>query len=95
MFVLKLTYLKPVEEVDRALDEHRAYLVEHYASGHFLASGRQTPRVGGVILAMAANRSEIESIARRDPFVRKQLADYEITEFAPTMTSEALSSLRS
>lgn len=49
MFIAILTYIKPLEEVDRFLQAHRDYLAEHYAAGDFIASGPQNPRVGGVI----------------------------------------------
>ena len=50
MFIAILTYKKPLSEVDRFLQAHREYLAEHYAVGDFIASGPQTPRVGGVIM---------------------------------------------
>ena len=45
MFIAILTYKKPLEEVDRYLQAHRDYLAEHYATGDFIMSGPQTPRV--------------------------------------------------
>lgn len=50
MFIVILTYKKPLEDVDRFLQVHRDYLAEHYAAGDFITSGPQTPRVGGVIM---------------------------------------------
>ena len=50
MFIAILTYKKPLSEVDRFLQAHREYLAKHYAAGDFIASGPQTPRVGGVIM---------------------------------------------
>lgn len=47
MFIAILTYKKPLCEVDRFLQAHREYLTKHYAVGDFIASGPQTPRVGG------------------------------------------------
>jgi uncharacterized protein YciI len=53
----------------------------HYASGHFVVSGRKVPRDGGIIVAVGESRDEIESIARQDPFVTSGLADVRIVEF--------------
>ena len=53
MFIAILTYKKPLGEVDRYLAAHREYLARHYAAGDFIASGPQTPRVGGVIMMKA------------------------------------------
>lgn len=85
MFVILLHYLKPLSEVDRFVAEHRAFLERHYASGHFLLSGRQEPRSGGVILADAPTRAEVEAIVQGDPFNREKIARYEIVEFLPSM----------
>ena len=85
MFIAILTYKKPIEEVDRFLQAHRGYLAEHYAAGDFIASGPQTPRVGGVIMIKADNREAVDSIIVQDPFNINGIADYQIVEFTPTM----------
>jgi uncharacterized protein YciI len=50
MFIVTLTYVRPLEELDTLMDAHVTWLKKHYASGLFVASGRQVPRKGGVIL---------------------------------------------
>ncbi len=90
MFIVSLNYIKSISEVERYLEEHRAYLQKYYASGHFLMSGRKEPRTGGVILVMASSRDVVEQIISQDPFHREQLARYEVTEFVPTMTASDL-----
>ena len=57
MFVVSLTYKKPIAEVELHLAAHIAYLDEYYAAGTFVASGRKVPRTGGVILAKAESRA--------------------------------------
>ncbi|KFN38747.1 MAG: GTP cyclohydrolase [Sulfuricurvum sp. MLSB] len=94
MFIISLTYIKPLDEVDALLEEHVEYLKEQYRLGNFLASGRKVPRTGGIILARAVSREEIETIITLDPFYRHGVASYEITEFSPTMTSPELAFLR-
>lgn len=85
MFVAIQTYKKPLEEVDRFLQAHRDYLTEHYAAGDFIASGPQTPRIGGVIIIKAESRAVVDSIIAQDPFNINGIADYQIVEFTPTM----------
>ncbi len=85
MFIAILTYKKPLEEVDRFLRAHREYLAKHYAAGDFIASGPQTPRVGGVIMIKANDRTAVEAIIAQDPFNINGIADYQIVEFTPTM----------
>lgn len=85
MFIAILTYKKPLSEVDRFLQAHREYLAEHYAAGDFIASGPQTPRVGGVIMIKANDRTAVDAIIAQDSFNINDIADYQIVEFAPSM----------
>lgn len=94
MFLLLLSYKKPLPEVDRFVAEHRAFLERHYASGRFLLSGRKEPRTGGVILATAGSREEVDTIVREDPFHREGIADYEVVEFLPSMSDGRLAHLK-
>lgn len=59
--------------------------MRHYAAGDFIASGPQTPRVGGVIMIKANDRAAVEAIIAQDPFNIHGIADYQIVEFTPTM----------
>lgn len=93
MFIIQLTYIRPLSEVDQVLEDHKQFLAKHYREGAFLLSGRRHPRTGGIILAQAENRAEIEEIIAEDPFYRHGLAEYSITEFKPTMANDALQSL--
>ncbi|MEZ3577147.1 MAG: YciI family protein [Muribaculaceae bacterium] len=88
MFIAILTYKKPLEEVDRFLQAHREYLAVHYAAGDFIASGPQTPRIGGVIMIKAENRAAVDAIIAQDPFNINGIADYQIVEFTPTMVCD-------
>jgi uncharacterized protein YciI len=81
MFVIELSYTAPLSAIDRHMRAHVAFLKKYYASGHFLVSGRKIPREGGIILAVADSRQEIEAIAREDPFCRHGLAEFRIIEF--------------
>lgn len=81
MFVIELIYKVDLKQIDAHMRPHVAYLDKHYAAGTFLISGRKIPRDGGVILAVAKSREELESIVQEDPFVSRGLADYRIIEF--------------
>lgn len=91
MFVVLLTYQRPLAEIDRTMRAHVTFLEEGYRAGLFLASGRQVPRQGGVILALAASRDALEAFMQRDPFVREGLARFEIVEFRTSLHHPALS----
>jgi uncharacterized protein YciI len=81
MFVIELVYKVALTEIDARMAEHVRFLKKHYASGNFLVSGRKIPRDGGIILAVARNRREIEDIIKADPFVAHGLAEVRIIEF--------------
>ncbi|MFA5215711.1 hypothetical protein [Sulfuricurvum sp.] len=47
-----------------------------------------------ISLAYIKSREEVETIISLDPFYRHGAAEYEITEFTPTMTVAELTFLR-
>lgn len=49
MYIVSLTYHRPIAEVDSHLDGHIARLKTYFQDGTFIASGRKNPRTGGVI----------------------------------------------
>jgi uncharacterized protein YciI len=93
VFVVVLTYQKPLDVIDRLLEAHCRYLDDNYAKGIFLASGRREPRIGGVILARAESRPALEAILAADPFFREDAATYEIIEFIPGKVAPGLEGL--
>ena len=93
MFVLLLTYTRPLPEVDALMRRHVAWLNEGYAAGRFLVSGRRIPRTGGVILATGDDRDEIEALAATDPFVAGGVATVEIVQFRASQVADGLDPL--
>jgi uncharacterized protein YciI len=94
VFVLTVSYVRPLEEIDAQLAAHRAYLDRFYASGVLLSSGPRVPRTGGVILARFADRAAAESFVAGDPFTQAGVARYEVIEFTATRAANALQALR-
>ena len=83
-FVLLVSYNVPLARIDALLEDHRAWLDEHFADGTFLVSGPQVPRTGGAILATAESRLQVEQLISSDPLVRTGSASYQVIEFTPT-----------
>ena len=94
MFIVSLTYISDIEEVEKYLDAHVAYLKQEYADGSFVASGRKIPRTGGIILSCIKNKEELESILAKDPFNKAGVAQYDITEFTPSMVAQGFEILQ-
>jgi uncharacterized protein YciI len=81
MFVISLHYIVPLEELDKHMTAHVKYLQKYYKQNVFVASGRKVPRTGGIILALAPSKEEIQQIIEEDPFYIHRLAEFTITEF--------------
>ncbi|CAH2212785.1 YciI family protein [Tepidibacter aestuarii] len=90
MFIVSLTYIKELDIVESYLQEHVDYLKEQYAKGFFMASGRKVPRTGGVILSNIKDKEELMDVLKKDPFYKNEVAQYDIIEFVPSMTSKEL-----
>lgn len=84
MFILNLTYIKPISDVETHLQNHISFLEKYYSSDKFICSGRKNPRIGGVILCNATDINEVNAIIKEDPFYTENIAKYEIIEFTPT-----------
>jgi uncharacterized protein YciI len=87
MFVIILSYIKPIEVIDALRPAHLEFLDRYFAKNIFITSGRQNPLKGGVIMATGVSRSEIEQIITEDPFHTEKVATFEIIEFNPTKVS--------
>ena len=94
MYIVTVTYLTPLDEVDAHLPAHVEFLEANFASGMFLAAGRQVPRTGGVILARAGSRRELDRVLELDPFKQHGVARYQVLEFTPNLVAPGLESLR-
>ena len=81
MFIINLNYIVLLDELDQHMAEHVKYLHKYYDKNIFVASGRKVPRTGGIILALADSKEEVEKIIKEDPFYKQGLAEFTVTEF--------------
>ena len=81
MFIINLNYIVPLEQLDAHMTDHVKFLHKYYKLDKFIASGRKVPRTGGIILALAESREEVENIIQEDPFYIHKLAEFSVTEF--------------
>ncbi len=94
MFIVTLTYLKPVQDVDALMAGHIAWLDEGYASGLFVASGRRVPRTGGVILARSGDEAALRAFLARNPFAVHEAARLDVVEFVASRALPELDALK-
>ena len=83
MFVILVTYKKPLDIVDKYLSDHANFLDHGYQKNYFIVSGRKNPRTGGIIFSQLKDRNQLEDMIKQDPFYIHEIADYEIIEFTP------------
>lgn len=95
MYIINVTYKVSLDTIDQYINDHIEFLDAQYAIGNFIASGRKVPRTGGVILSNLSDKKELLDIIEKDPFKIHDLANYKLTEFIPSKTSEALKFLMS
>ena len=91
-----LRYRKPLEEVLKVIDDHRAYLGDLKQKGLLLASGPLDPRTGGALLLRVpddAVAATLDAIRDGDPFTKTGCAQYELLPWAPTIGVDGLDKL--
>ncbi|MEQ9231696.1 MAG: YciI family protein [Cyclobacteriaceae bacterium] len=81
MYIIDLTYIVPLDELDAHMTDHVKYLHKYYKQNKFVTSGRKVPRTGGIILALADSLEEVNQIISEDPFYTHKLAEFKVTEF--------------
>lgn len=93
MFIILLTYTKPIDEVDLWIEPHKRWVAEGFDDGVFVLSGGQNPRAGGCILAIGDDRERIAARAAQDPFVLHGVAAVQVIEVRPGRLDERLALL--
>jgi uncharacterized protein YciI len=91
-----IRYRKPLEEVLKVVDEHRAYLGGLKAKGTLLASGPLEPRHGGALLLRlpdGAGDAALLAVRDGDPFVKHGVAQYELLPWLPNIGKEDIDRL--
>ncbi|HET8715327.1 MAG TPA: YciI family protein [Holophagaceae bacterium] len=97
MYALAIVrYRKPLEEVLKVVEPHRAYLRELQAKGLLLASGPLDPRNGGALLLRVPDEGAaqaLDAIRDGDPFIQQGCAQYELLPWLPNIGVEGLDKL--
>ena len=91
-----LRYRKPLEEIAKVTDEHRAYLRTLQAEGTVLASGPFDPRMGGALLLRVPDadpQGALDRVRDGDPFTRSGVAQYELIVWNVVLGKESLDRL--
>jgi uncharacterized protein YciI len=95
MFIILLTYTKPLDQVDRHLAAHKTWVRQGFEEGVFIFSGGQHPRTGGALLALGDDRSAIQARVGHDPFILASVATAMVIEVVPSTLDDRLDWLKS
>lgn len=81
MFLIDLEYIAPLEVVDAYMEVHLNHLKKYYDEKVLIVWGRKVPLTGGFIVANASSKEKIEKVISEDPFYKRNVAKFTITEF--------------
>jgi len=84
-FILEGQHLVPFEQRDpKLIAAHRAFLQAGYDNGRFLLSGPSIPPAGGILIARAQSREELDEFLAGEPYCKAKVMRFaRITEFDP------------
>jgi uncharacterized protein YciI len=90
VYIVEFHNLKPNEQVDKAITEHRAFLSKYVELGVIVAAGPKVPRTGGMIVVADIPRAQLDQMLAEDPFLQRGSANCVVTEFRSNFLSPAL-----
>jgi uncharacterized protein YciI len=93
MFVVILKYKVSLDEVLKARPAHIEFLDKFYKNNKIIISGRKYSDDGGVIVINSNTNDEVDKIMKQDPFIRNNIASYELIGFNATKKCVELMSL--
>ncbi|MBN9357894.1 MAG: hypothetical protein J0I15_15695 [Herbaspirillum huttiense] len=87
IFAIVLTYIRPIEEVQRHLDPHKAWLAAQLKQGRVICAGPLAAGGGGLILASCADEAELHAMMALDAFISQGVASYQAHGCTPALAA--------
>jgi uncharacterized protein len=75
--VLTLSYLQPLDVMERTRPAHLAWLKKEVEAGRIVLAGRQESQAGGVLVTGDISVEQAEELMAADPYQRAGLVRYE------------------
>ncbi|BBY16856.1 YciI family protein [Mycolicibacterium litorale] len=79
--VLTLTYLQPLDVIDRSRPAHLEWLAGEVDSGRILLAGRVESQTGAVLVTGDLSAEEADALAAADPYTQAGVVSYARTSF--------------
>lgn len=95
MYLLNISYSQPPAQVEPHIPSHGAWVKQHVDSGAFLFAGAKKSGLGGIILVKSMPKSALQELLREDSYVKADVADYQIVDFACKLSVPGLEELLS
>lgn len=90
IFSIVLTYTRPIEEVQRHLDSHKAWLAAQLKQGRVICAGPLAAGGGGLILGACADAAELHAMMAQDAFISQGVASYQAHGCIPALAAAGL-----
>lgn len=94
MYLILLTYVKPLAEVEAVLEAHRAYLRDAPEASDIVLTGRKHSRDGGLVMLHATDRAAVDRFIAADPYALAGVASFEVLGFDVAQVCAGLESLK-
>lgn len=95
MYLLIVSYTKPVEEVAPSVPSHGEWVKKYFNEGIFLIAGPKKNKFGGAILVKSIDRAQLNKIISEDSFITNDVAEYQIIDFDCKVAALGLEQLTS
>ena len=88
--VLTITYLQPLDVIDRMRPAHLQWLTDEVAAGRILLAGRVESQDGAVLIAAEMSAAEADAVAASDPYTQAGVVRYDRVSFNPGFRAPGL-----
>jgi uncharacterized protein YciI len=88
--VLTLTYLQPLDVVERTRPAHAEWVGAHLDAGHLILAGRQESGAGGILITGDITVEEADAMTATDPYELAGLVRYDRASFNATFRAPHL-----
>ncbi|MBB3003990.1 uncharacterized protein YciI [Paraburkholderia tropica] len=88
IYIVELTYVRPLDEVMAQLDGHKQWLVSNVREGNVLVAGPLVSKTGGIVVATATSEEELHAMMAQDSFVKEAVAEYRVLAFEPGLVGD-------
>lgn len=88
MFIIFLKFSENKNLAGDYMEDHKNWIKKGIEDNIFMIVGSLQPNRGGAIIASCNSYLEVERRLKEDPFVEKNIVEYEIFEITPSMAND-------